>query len=497
MRTFAIRPRCRRGGIARTATALAGTSLLGLGLAAASPPPASATSSTELYVTASGTKAGPCSISKPCGSVSRAVVVADHEPFNFTPVVINIGRGHFVTSLNFPDMSYPEPMLTISGVSPSATTLAGNGSSAVLYALADAPRMTIQDLTITGGSAPVHDGGNFMNFLDVTFSHNAPGGALFDDGGTMSVSGSTFTNNALTTATSGGGAISEVGGSLAIVGSLFTGNSVKGARTASGGAIYVNDGHLSIAGSTITRNAATGSAGGGAIGIDQSGRTTVIGSTINANTAAGPGGLVSATAGATISFGADILVGNTGAGGSVCSGGGDSDLGYNVIDQSTCSMGTKTKVTTSAAVGLLPLAPNGGPTHTERIRKSSAAHDVISVAAKLAGTSFCSRQDQRGVPRKQGPATSCDAGGYQFAPPVITSISPLKGPPGTEVTIKGYGFDFLALRFGSAAPSVVVSGGQTASTVVPKLGRATATIALSNPDGHASTRFDVLPLKTT
>jgi hypothetical protein len=278
---------------------------------------------------------------------------------------------------------------------------------------------------------------------------------------------------------------------------LLTGNRVRGARTASGGAVYVNDGHLSITGSTITRNAATGSAGGGAIGIDQSGRTTVIGSTINANTAAGPGGLVSATAGATISFGADILVGNTGSGGSVCSGGGETDLGYNVIDQSTCSMGAKSKLTTGAALGLLSLAPNGGPTHTERIRKSSAAHDVIPVAANLAGTGFCSHQDQRGVPRRQGPATSCDAGSYQFAPPVITGISPVKGPPGTEVTIKGFGFDFLALRFGSAAPGVLVTGEQTASTVVPKLGRATATITLSNPDGHASTRFDVLLLKAT
>ena len=230
MTTLASRPRCRGGGTARTATALAVTSLLGFGLVAASPPPASATSSTELYVATSGTTGGPCSISKPCSSVSRAVVVANHEPFNFTPVAVNVGRGHFVTSLNFPDMSYPEPMLTISGLSPSATTLTGNGSSAVLYALADAPRMTVQDLTITGGTAPVHDGGNFMNFIDVTFSHNAPGGALFDDGGTMSVSDSTFTNNAFTTTTSGGGAISEVGGSLTIVGSLLTGNSVKGAQ---------------------------------------------------------------------------------------------------------------------------------------------------------------------------------------------------------------------------------------------------------------------------
>ena len=208
----------------------------------------------------------------------------------------------------------------------------------------------------------------------------------------MTVSGSTFSNNALSTTTSGGGAISEVGGSLTIIGSLFTGNSVRAPAQASGGAVYVNDGHLRIIGSTITRNAATGSAGGGAIGIDQSGRTTVIGSTINDNTAAGPGGLVSATAGATISFGADILVGNTGAGGSVCSGGGDSDLGYNVVDQSTCSMGTKTKVTTrrpSACYRSRPTAasptPRGSasqprPMTSSRLRRSWSA--LVSAPAR-------------------------------------------------------------------------------------------------------------------
>ena len=79
------------------------------------------------------------------------------------------------------------------------------------------------------------------------------------------------------------------------------------------------------------------------------------------------------------------MVGNIGSNGSACSGGGYNDLGYNLIDQSTCGMGTKSKVVTATTVGLLPLAPNGGPTKTERIRKSSAAHDVVPITAQMVG----------------------------------------------------------------------------------------------------------------
>jgi len=262
--------------------------------------------------------------------------------------------------------------------------------------------------------------------------------------------------------------------------------------TGSGGAVYVNDGHLSIADSTITGNSATGTATGGAIGLDQSASTTIVGSTINVNKAGGPGGLVGGTGGSTIFFGGDILVANVGAAGSECSGGGDKDLGYNVIDESTCSMGGRTKVASTAAVGLLALASNGGATRTERIKKSSAAHDVAPVTAKMAGRIFCEGEDQRGVPRKQGPAAKCDAGAYQFAPPVITGISPDKGAPGTAVTIRGYGFDFLSLGFGSAAPRFAVSGDVKISTVVPSLGAGKVTVRLSNPDGHASIGFSVL-----
>jgi hypothetical protein len=437
--------------------------------------------------------------------VGRAVIVANHVPFTDTAVTINVGRGRFVTHLDFPDQPYPEPKLTILGASPSSTTLTAAGAGSVLIAFADAPEITIEDLTVSGatgkaneGGGAVHDGGNLMNFVDVTFSHNKSpaysGGAVDDDGGAMEITDSRFVDNRVSSTTFGGGAISEEGGTLTITGSLFTGNSVENAG--SGGAVYVNDGHLSILDSTMTDNSATGAATGGSIGVDEAGRTTVIGSTINANRAAGAGGLAAGAGGSSILFGGDILLGNLGAGGSVCSGGGDKDLGYNVIDTSTCSMGARTKVASEAEVGLLPLGANGGPTETERIKKTSAAHDAVPVAAKMAGRSFCAGVDQRGVPRRQGPATRCDSGSYQFAPPVITAILPDKGAPGAGVTIHGFGFDFVALRFGAAAPNFAVSGDTRISTGVPGLGVGEVSIKLSNPDGKVSTRFRVLPRPT-
>jgi len=92
----------------------------------------------------------------------------------------------------------------------------------VLLVYADAPKITMQDLTISGGigttnngGGAVHDGGNIMNFVDVTFSHNKSsvepfvGGAVDDDGGAMTVTRSTFVDNTVAAGTFGGGAIAE------------------------------------------------------------------------------------------------------------------------------------------------------------------------------------------------------------------------------------------------------------------------------------------------
>jgi hypothetical protein len=77
------------------------------------------------------------------------------------------------------------------------------------------------------------------------------------------------------------------------------------------------------------------------------------------------------------------------------------------------------------------------------------------------------------------------------------SISPVLGAPGTGVTIKGFGFVFLALRFGGAAPAFTVGTDVAISVVTPRLSAGKATIELSNPDGRASTILNVVRKSTT
>ncbi len=482
-------------------TVVAATVSLGAAGACAAPV-VDAASGARFYVANGGSSGGPCSKSRPCSSLARAVTLANHVAYG-TPVTIYVGQGMFVTHLNFPDKLVNEPSLTIIGASESGTVLTARGSGQVLFALTLAPNITMEDLTISGatGSASsqggaVHWGGFTADFTDVTFRDNsAPansyGGAVEDDGGIMNITGSTFFHNSVgPTAAAGGGAIAEAGGTLTITASLFTDNTVTGVGT--GGAIFIEDGKFSLVDSTVTGNTATGSATGGAIGLDGQGTASIIGSTLNGNTADGLGGLVDSVGSSHVGFGGDILVANVGSVGSVCSGTGVKDLGHNVIDQHACGMGSTSEVATAGAVGLLPLAANGGPTRTERIKKSSAAHDVVAKGATIGGKRFCAGVDERGVPRQQGPASKCDAGAYQFAPPVITAISPHKGAPGVAVSIRGYGFDFLTLVFGGGHPRFTVSGDVAIATRVPSLGKGGVTITLSNPDGTAKTTFQVL-----
>ena len=102
------------------------------------------------------------------------------------------------------------------------------------------------------GSALFNFRGN-VSISNTTFSKNTIAGAVYSYGGTLTVSGSAFTEN------SGqrGGAIFLSGGTAEITDTTFTGNMAN-----YGGAIYNNTATLSISGSTIS---GSGSYYGGAI----------------------------------------------------------------------------------------------------------------------------------------------------------------------------------------------------------------------------------------
>jgi hypothetical protein len=249
------------------------------------------------------------------------------------------------------------------------------------------------------------------------------------------------------------------------------------------GAVVVSSGSLVVRDSTIAGN----SSGAGL--VDENGGTTaaVYGSTITGN---GGDGVMEA-GGAQLTLGADLLASN---GGSDCSG-TISDAGYNYSDDATCPGTGTSRNAQSTNLPVGALASNGGGTQTESVTPASAAYDVIPAGATVASGPFCSGADQRGEPRAQGPAGACSAGAYQYAPPVVTGVSPTASvEPGLPVTLTGYGLlDVTSADFGSTAATITSETAGSLSLEVPlSLALGSQPIALTNPDGHTVVSFSAV-----
>ena len=204
-------------------------------------------------------------------------------------------------------------------------TLSGGGSSRIMLLDSDyntrTPRLVVQRLTFRDGKSPAggadtaqgggaiyRDGGS-LTVLDSTFDGNhAPatgqdvaGGAIYGfGGGDTIVAGSTFTGNAA----SDGGAIGSLNGSLTVINSSFTGNAATGTggnpgNGGAGGAIYMDGGAemTSLCGVTVSNNTA-GAIGGGVFRVSNSNdgsfameRSTVDGNRVTASGSGNAGGL--------------------------------------------------------------------------------------------------------------------------------------------------------------------------------------------------------------
>jgi predicted outer membrane repeat protein len=149
--------------------------------------------------------------------------------------------------------------LTIQGQSQNGTIINGNNTNWI-FQIQPGIHVTIQNLTVTNGHAYYY------------------GGAIYNQG-TLTIDGSTFTNN---TADNGGAILNE--DTLTIEGSTFTNNT---AGYYDGGSIY-NQGTLTVNDSTFTNN--TADYYGGA--IYNQGTLTVNDSTFTNNTAVYYGGAI-------------------------------------------------------------------------------------------------------------------------------------------------------------------------------------------------------------
>lgn len=460
-------------------------------------------SAANLYASPAGHGTA-CSRPRPCAAATAVKDAAKDFRFFNLRVQVHLARGTYHTRLNT-DFLPPSgaKSITIRGASRGATIIDAGGKGPVLTVGVDTPPVVVLGLDLRHGAAPtstgigggISDGGGDVRVVDstITGSTARQGAGIGDAGGHVTVQSSTISGN---TASGSGGGISDTGGGVTVIASTISGNTVTGGL---GGGIYENDAKLVINASTVTGNSA-GSAGpgtgsGGGLALDAAAgpvTATVAGSTISANRASVSGGAIWSH-GSSTKLGADILSADQAPAGAECSGTSFGDLGYNVASDTSCQLGGLSKVAAASAIALQPLAGNGGPTRTERIGAASVAHSLVPVSARIAGTAFCAGTDQRGVRRHQGPARRCDAGAYQFAPPKITKISPLSGARGTKVTIRGYGYAFVSLRFGPARPRFRIGHDFTSlDFLVPALRRGTVTITLTNADGQASGTFRVL-----
>ncbi|MFL6538430.1 MAG: hypothetical protein ACJ8JD_09665, partial [Chthoniobacterales bacterium] len=223
--------------------------------------------------------------------------------------------------------------LTINGHGATILRAAGAPEFRILQ-INDAAEVSCNDLTIAGGkltaSLPANAGGSiFLGHATLSLTRcslvdnlGGLGGAIYSDGGSLTVSGGAFQRNVADAGPDGlrpamGGAIANIGGALVIDDTVLTANRSDSAA----GAIYTS-GTARLTSSTLSQNIASGL--GGAIAND--GELTLISSEVNGNSSVGVGGGIHSTDALTLQR--CTINGN----GSNSSGGGINNFGMVTVD---------------------------------------------------------------------------------------------------------------------------------------------------------------------
>src|SRR5215216_3744199 len=192
----------------------------------------------------------------------------------------------------------------------------------------------ISDVTITGGKETTAVGGggiisgsidNTVSVTNCVISGNSAtgvgtlgGGGLLHTGGSLTISGTTFSNNS--TVSSGGGLAYTAGdplirtpsiGTLSVSGSTFSGNTANSSAAGGGGADLFNfnagSGTYNINSTTFSNNSAPNGRGGAI--VVESGPLTLTTSSLTTNSAGISGGAIYSSGSASVTF--SRLVGNT------------------------------------------------------------------------------------------------------------------------------------------------------------------------------------------
>jgi hypothetical protein len=288
--------------------------------------------------------------------------------------------------------------LTFLGGGARTTTLNGEGKTGIFELSSPAAGVTIDGMTLTGGSATY--GGAIHSTVPLTLEDDA------------------ITGN---TASSEGGGVYDAA-LLTLTRSLVAANS---APHGDGGGIELavpTSGTLStISDSTVADNSALGTGGG----IDESNTSeytlellddTVVGNTLSETNS--QGGNFRAWSNTTIEFRNTYFAGGQATSGGNCYYGGGAhviSLGHNAqdVEDGECEFKEASGDRNNVAALLGRLQDNGGPTAT----MLPAANSPLLNAGDSA---HCTLTDQRGVPRPQG--AGCDIG-------AVERTSPTAGAP--------------------------------------------------------------------
>lgn len=244
--------------------------------------------------------------------------------------------------------------------------IVSGGDKVQVFSVSQGATLAVKRLTVANGFANVNDPN----------SGGDRGGGILNDGGTLTVTRSTFSGNS---ALNFGGGIANInGGMLNVANSTFSGN-----KADAGGGI-INDSTLTVTYSTFSGNDAEDVGGGISNAIRA---TATLSNTVLANS------VVQDTRGGNCGLGTFI------------------DGGYNISDDSSCAFaaGSTSKNSTDPELDPDGLENNGGPTQTIALQKGSPAVDYIPEGQNGCGTT--TRTDQRGVKRPQG--KTCDVGAYE------------------------------------------------------------------------------------
>ncbi|MES2657167.1 MAG: choice-of-anchor Q domain-containing protein [Verrucomicrobiota bacterium] len=375
--------------------------------------------------------------------------------------------------------------LTITG--PAVTpgiTVSGNNASRIFWvtqgATAVSNTVNFSRLTLTGGNGV----GSFQSGV---------GGAIHSDTYTppmiMTVTNCTLSGNH----TEVGGAIRN-GGTLTVTGSTFSGNS----GSINAGAIQNGPNVLTLTNSTFSGNSTTGLGANGIGGaLRTTGSPTVTNCTFSGNTATLRGGAIECAAGATPNFSNTIVAGNSAPTGPDINGTVTAG-GFNFIGKSEGSTGltngTNGNKVGSVATPLDPqlgaLANNGGPTLTHALLAGSPALNAGGNALIPGGVTT----DQRGSARMESGTVDIGAFELDVTPPSVTinqaagqtdpTIStPVRFTVVFSESVTGFTTGDVTLGGTAGATTATVTGSspiyQVAVTGMTRTGTVIATIAAS------------------